>query len=90
MACCGQNRQRFSGAGAAHSGRERPDESPGVRRSKRYAYAYFQYLGKTALTVIGPISGKRYRFANHGAIVAVDPNDRRSLSHVPGLRQVRK
>ncbi len=54
----------------------------------RYSAAYFQYLGKTRLTVVGSISGKRYRFNQVNDIVAVDPRDRRSLTTVPKLRQV--
>ncbi len=56
---------------------------------QRYSDAYFQYLGKTAMTVAGPVSGKRYRFNGYAAIVAVDLRDRRSLAAVPNLRQVR-
>jgi hypothetical protein len=48
----------------------------------------FEYFGKTALTAIGPISGKRYRFDRPGAVVPVDPRDRPGLARVPGLRLV--
>lgn len=50
--------------------------------------AYFQYTGKTAMTVIGGVTGEKYRFPNSGATVAVDARDRRSISAVPGLRRV--
>jgi hypothetical protein len=50
---------------------------------------YFQYLGASQLTVIGPTSHKRYRFNNPGAIVAVDPLDKRALAGVSILKQVR-
>ena len=52
--------------------------------------SYFQYLGKTRLTLIGPNTGKGYRFDGPGAVVAVDPRDRRALASVSVLRQVRK
>ncbi len=39
------------------------------------------------MTVIGPISGIRYRFEGPGARLEVDPRDRRSLAAVPNLRQ---
>jgi len=42
----------------------------------------FQYLGKTGLTVMGPRSGKSYRFDRPGAVVAVDPVDSRALAAV--------
>jgi len=41
------------------------------------------------MTVLGPVSGRRYRFVGHGARLAVDPRDRLSLAAVPGLREVR-
>jgi hypothetical protein len=48
----------------------------------------FQYTGPTALTAIGPLSGRRYQFTRPGAVIAVDPRDRASLATVPHLRQV--
>ncbi|MCC6860525.1 MAG: hypothetical protein IT158_18305 [Bryobacterales bacterium] len=41
-----------------------------------------------ALTVFGPVSGRRYRFAGQGARLAIDPRDRPSLAAVPRLREV--
>jgi hypothetical protein len=52
--------------------------------------AYFQYLGKTGVTVIAPRTRKRYRFDRTGAVVAVDPRDQRALAAVPTLRQVKE
>lgn len=88
MGCCGNQRRHFSVAAPARRGA--PDPRAGLiqKGTKRSAYAYFQYLGATALTVHGPVSGQRYRFDRPGAIVAVDPRDRRSLAAVPNLRQV--
>jgi hypothetical protein len=51
---------------------------------------YFQYLGRTGLTVVAPRTRKRYHFDRPGAVVAIDPRDRRSLGTVSVLRQVRK
>jgi len=48
----------------------------------------FQYVGKTALTAIGLVSGRQYRFGYPGAILQVDPRDRASLAAVPNLRQI--
>jgi hypothetical protein len=47
----------------------------------------FEYVGHTALTVIGPGSGLRYRFDRPGARLAVDPRDRSALAAVPVLKQ---
>ncbi len=54
----------------------------------RHGRIYFQYMGKTALRVTGPRSGRRYRFERTGAIVAVDHRDRQALRAVSQLRQV--
>lgn len=48
----------------------------------------FEYVGKTALTVIGAISGIRYRFDRPGARVRIDCRDQLSLERVPVLRRV--
>jgi hypothetical protein len=50
---------------------------------------YFQYIGVRTLTVIGPRTGRRYRFDTPGALVAVDGRDKQALAGVPTLRQVR-
>lgn len=88
MACCGQRRQQIS--------RTTPIQRPNsfarpasvnraVAPSRTVA---FQYVGKTALTAVGPVSGRHYRFSHPGAIVEVDPRDRGSLVMVPSLRLV--
>jgi hypothetical protein len=51
--------------------------------------AEFEYVGATALTVEGPVTGKRYRFSAPGAVVAVDLLDRRAVAAVPHLRELR-
>lgn len=88
MGCCGNQRRSFPAMAPVQRGAGRPQAAVFYRESKRSAYAYFQYLGTTGLTVHGPVSGKRYRFDGPGAITAVDPGDRRSVAAVPNLRQV--
>ena len=46
----------------------------------------FEYVGATALTVIGPVSGRRYRFERTGARLTADPRDGNALQTVPFLR----
>jgi hypothetical protein len=58
--------------------------APGFRQSR----VFFEYVGRTGLTVIGPATGRRYRFERPGARLEVDLKDRRSLAGVPHLRQV--
>jgi hypothetical protein len=52
------------------------------------AMATFEYQGRTALTVVGPVTGQTYRFQAAGARLAVDLRDRPGLSAVPNLREV--
>jgi hypothetical protein len=81
MSCCGRSRQQLSFLAAAQDTARRP---PPVER--RFE-VLFEYTGATALTAVGPVTGRRYRFEGRGARVAVDPRDRQALARVPGLRQ---
>jgi hypothetical protein len=86
MPCCGKKREQFLAQGATSSPLGLP-----ARPHPQFAQppkVVFQYSGRTAMVVIGPISGTRYRFQGPGGRVEVDPRDRRSLAVVPNLRQV--
>jgi hypothetical protein len=48
----------------------------------------FQYAGITGMTVMGPVSGRQYRFSHPGARVEVDPRDRVLLASLRQLRQL--
>ena len=75
--CCG--RKRTSAGASSQTGTPfRPDPTA----------VTFEYVGHTAVTVVGPISGIRYRFDRPGARLKVDPRDRQGLSGVPVLRNV--
>ena len=62
-----------------------PDGMPPVSSAARVK-PLVEYVGATALTVIGLASGLRYRFDRPGARLAVDPRDRLALEAVPLLR----
>lgn len=82
MSCCGKARQHLAQVMAT---------TPAVAAPARPALRFsviFEYTGQTALTVIGPASGRRYRFASPGARVVVDPRDRPGLAQLPTLREV--
>ena len=49
---------------------------------------YFQYTGRTGMTVIGRETSSKYRFDTPGAVVAVDTRDQHAMSFVPNLRRV--
>jgi hypothetical protein len=83
MACCGTSRAPLFGPGTVPS-QKAPASSSGARRYR----VQFEYVGRTALTVIGPVSGTRYRFVQPGAVVTVDARDRPGLAAVPNLRSI--
>jgi hypothetical protein len=49
----------------------------------------FEYIGKTRLAVISPITGARYQFDSPGGRLAVDSRDQSMMIYVPDLRPVR-
>lgn len=75
MSCCGKSRL----AGIRISGQDGAVETPGL--------VAFEYIGRTALTVIGPASHVTYRFDEPGARIMVDARDRASLDTLPMLRR---
>jgi hypothetical protein len=87
MGCCGRQTTPMMAPVNAGSLRQGP-RSAGSGRSQAIArtYAYFEYVGRSAMTVTGGVTGRRYRFERPGARVAVDPTDRPSLSKVPHLK----
>jgi hypothetical protein len=48
----------------------------------------FEYIGRTALSVVGGVTGTRYRFEQPGIRLAVDRRDRDSLDMLPMLKQL--
>ena len=87
MACCGQSRTQISRP-VPNRRADIPALPPHLNRPAHPRTVAFQYVGKTALTVLGPVSGWHYRFNHAGAIVEVDDRDRASLAAIPNLRQI--
>ena len=79
MPCCGGKRAQFRGVV--------PPRAPVPARVVTGAHA-FEYVGRTALTVTGPVSRKTYRFDRPGARVEVDSRDVMSLLSIPALRRL--
>ena len=83
--CCGKKRAMAStmfNQGTTESAANTQTGNSSVSR------IVFQYLGGRSLSVMGPVSGQMYHFVGHGARVAVDSRDRRSLANITGLRQL--
>lgn len=80
MACCGDRRvQQRAHAG---SGPSRPALRGGAAAS---APVVFEFNGRRAIVVTGPLTGVTYRFARPGTRLAVHRADAPSLMSVPGL-----
>ncbi len=87
MSCCGRN-SAIAGGGPPDATRRAPVPPTSARPAPTETYVVFEYMGRTGMTVIGGVSGRRYRFDHPGARTAIDPVDRRSLAGVPHLRRV--
>lgn len=78
--------------GCEKNGPARPaetDEPARVMPAPRAPSAqYFEYVGKASLSAFGPITGRHYRFAHPGAILAVDQRDAALMEGVSNLRRV--
>ncbi len=78
--CCGRNSQ--SSATQAY-----PQSAP--RLQLPLAGVSAQYVGATALTVVGPVSGRHYQFVGCGARLELDRRDLHGLARIPNLRFIR-
>ena len=81
MSCCGRQRNQFQGT-------SQPPPRVINRQRQPQPEIRFEYMGATGMTVVGPVTGKRYRFDNPGSRVSVDPRDAPSMAAVPHLRRV--
>jgi hypothetical protein len=88
MGCCGGRRRQAAESGRIPGVAARPAMGTDAGAARRSSHAHFVYQGRTGLTVVGPASGRTYRFPGPGAVVAVEPADRRALAAIPQLRQV--
>lgn len=86
--CCGQKRAQLHSTLPAN-----PQMSPMPETAASPPRApvpvIFEYLGTTALSVIGPVTRRLYRFDAPHARVAVDPRDAPSIAAVPNLAHAR-
>ena len=77
MSCCGKTRMQAGRNDSSAEGAPPPAKT-----------VLFEYVGRTALTIIGPVTRTSYRFDSPGARATVDSRDRNSLNLVPVLKQV--
>lgn len=86
--CCGRNRQALPSMGRVPQPLRAVHHGGAETSASATAVTYFQYNGRTAMTVHGPVSGTVYRFQGPGRRVVVDPRDRQSLAGIPQLSEV--
>ena len=84
MCNCGKRRTEYSQqtrAGSVNTQRETPVQTPS-------GYARFEYIGKTALTITGNVTGTRYRFNYPGNTQNIDSRDMPGMTAIPVLKKV--
>jgi len=89
MSCCGKKREQSSEIAPNQQNLEVTQNISSMPRLAPKGIVYFEYVGQTGLTVIGPITGRQYRFDSPAAVVAIDERDSPSLTAVPNLRQMK-
>lgn len=90
MSCCGKKRSKARQSNQTARTLNPAKKTVAQRPVKKDPSTYFQYVGENGLTIIGPVSQRRYRFEHPDAVVAIDPRDEQALSGVSVLRRVRR
>jgi hypothetical protein len=80
MTCCGQGRGQMTMSGRIAGPARGSVPVSGV--------VLYQYTGASGMTVLGPISGMRYRFDQRGAKVQIDRRDLSSMAGLPNLHRL--
>ena len=78
--CCGRRRVQYNPI--------IPSRTAAPASNGQRAGSTFEYTGRTALTVAGPVTGARYRFEGPNSRQRVDFRDTNGLAHIPVLRLV--
>ena len=86
MCNCGKKRSDYGAGHSVNANATNQDYPP----QDAIEEVYFEYTGKTALSVKGGISGKSYRFSFSGDIQVVDLRDASGVAGIPVLKKVRK
>ncbi|CAN5643717.1 hypothetical protein BH10BAC2_BH10BAC2_29780 [soil metagenome] len=83
MCNCGNKRTEFKQQNVAAS----PVIITPMPATQQKTNSVFEYTGKTALTVIGNITSRRYRFNRPGDLQSIDPRDAAGMMAVPVLQR---
>jgi hypothetical protein len=87
--CCGKKRKQARQTTQTRRVSKSEEKITLPSGMERDSLAYFQYMGKQRLRVVGPKTRKLYHFDRPGAVVAVDPKDQHALAAVSALKQVK-
>ena len=82
MCNCGKKRTEYSHTNYTHTG-----SAIDTRVAELKPGIAFQYTGKTALTVMGSVTGTRYRFSFTGDIKEIDYRDAAGMTGIPVLQR---
>jgi len=87
--CCGKSRMQFRGAiPRVPSLGFVPSVAGAPAQFARFPRETFEYVGRTRLTVKGPVTGRPYHFDRPGHRLEVDTRDGASLTTIPMLRRL--
>jgi hypothetical protein len=79
MGCCGKNRS------VARLTENHETTHVTFTPQATKSAEYFRYVGMTALTAVGAVTGRSYRFASPGAVQEVDGSDAPAMTAIPNL-----
>jgi len=86
MCNCGNKRNDYATSGSfVQNNRKEETQKASIGQD-----SYFEYTGKTALSVIGNVSGKRYRFSEQGDKQMIYYRDVAGMMRVPVLKLVQQ
>ena len=86
MCNCGNKRNELSSLSFSMSGTVTAKRN----RQPIWPDVSFEYTGKTALSVTGNITGKRYRFSHSGDEQLIDYRDASGMRSIAVLRKVNR
>ncbi|MBV9963186.1 MAG: hypothetical protein JO072_13150 [Parafilimonas sp.] len=84
MCNCGKGRTSLKHLNTAQNYQPQTHAAPAQTKPT----VIFQYTGKTALTIIGNVTKRSYRFKFSGDIQHVDSNDAMAMKAVPVLKRL--
>jgi hypothetical protein len=84
MCNCGKKRSEYS---QNHTSNANTQRKTAVQEAA--GYSSFEYTGKSALTIIGNVTGTKYRFTSPGNTQKVNHLDAAGMMAVPVLRKIR-